>query len=60
MTDLKTQTIAVRLPGELIQSLDLIAANESAATGYNITRAELIRAMLTKAVADHQAKQGGK
>ena len=55
MSQLKPQTVGVRLPGELIQKLDAIAASESARTGYEIGRAELIRSMLSKATAEHEA-----
>lgn len=51
----KPQNVSVRLPGELIAHLDAIAQAETQRTGYEIGRAELIRAMLTRAVAAHLA-----
>ena len=56
MQKLKPQNVSVRLSGELIERLDTIAASETQRTGYEIGRAELIRAMLTKAAADHEAQ----
>lgn len=54
----KPQNVSVRLSGELIERLDAIAKSETDRTGYEIGRAELIRAFLTKAAAEHEASKG--